>query len=160
VERLADVTKEELARYFVHLAGRVERAARALPPDNLWVKPFSFGNSVGHLLMHLTGSLSHHIGARLAGTGYVRDRAAEFTDSAAEPPEVVLKRLQEVVQLVVTTLREQSDVDLTEPVSGQGPVQTRFGLFIASAAHMNNHIGQMAYLIQAQGYSTHERPSW
>lgn len=160
MEYLAAVAKEELARYYLHLAGRIERAVRSLPREKLWVKPYAYGNSVGHLVLHITGSLSHHIGAAFAGTGYVRDRAAEFTDASGERPEVVLERFQEVVQLVVKTLREHTVEQLTEPVPNQGPVQTRFGLFMASAAHMNNHIGQMAYLLQAQGHSTCEHPCW
>jgi len=78
MEQFAAVAKEELACYFLHLAGRIERAIRSLPREKLWVKPYPYGNSVGHLVLHITGSLSHHIGARFAGTGYVRDRQAEF----------------------------------------------------------------------------------
>ncbi len=52
----------------------------AIPEDQLWTKPFAFGNSIGHLVLHLTGNLNHYVGALVAGTGYVRDREHEFTD--------------------------------------------------------------------------------
>ena len=35
-------------------------------------------NSAGTLVLHLTGNMQHFFGAQLGGTGYVRDRAAEF----------------------------------------------------------------------------------
>ena len=72
---------EEFVRYLEHLAGRVERAARSIPQDKLYFKPFRFGNSIGHLILHLTGNLNHYIGAGIAGSGYVRNRPLEFTDS-------------------------------------------------------------------------------
>jgi len=49
---------------------------------------------------------------------------------------------------------------LQEPFSDNQPIQTRFGMFLVVLAHMNNHIGQMAWLVQALGYSTNEPPVW
>ena len=76
---------EEFVRYLEHLAGRVERAARSIPQDKLYFKPFRFGNSIGHLILHVTGNLNHYIGAGIAGSGYVRNRPLEFTDSNPPP---------------------------------------------------------------------------
>ena len=152
--------QEDLARYYQHLGNRVERAARALPADKLWVKPFPFGNSVGNLVLHLTGNLNHYIGALIAGSGYVRDRAREFSDHGPYPLEQILQRFREAVAMVVKTLHAQREADLARPVADQKPVQTRFGLFLVCAAHLSNHIGQMSYLVQALGHSTGEPPSW
>jgi hypothetical protein len=38
-------------------------------------------------------------------------------------------------------------------------VRDRFGLFLVCAAHMSNHVGQMAYLVQALGHPLDEK-SW
>src|SRR3954463_7960256 len=102
---LGPVVTDELCGYFSHLATRVERAVRSLPREKLWDKPFAFGNSVGHLVLHLTGNLSHYVGSLMAGTGYVRDRPREFTDPAHYPPEEVLGRFRDAVALVVRTAR-------------------------------------------------------
>jgi hypothetical protein len=157
---LAACVGEELTRYFRHLAGRVERAVRSLPREKLWVKPYAYGNSVGHLVTHLTGNLNHYVGAKIAGTGYVRDRPREFTDPAHYPAEDVLARFQEAVDLVIRTIRSLDDAGLCAPISDEPPVRTRFGLLLVCAAHLNNHIGQMSYLVQAQGHSTQEPPIW
>src|SRR6185312_10681997 len=60
--RLQAVVPAEMGRYFRHLGARVERAVHSLPREKLWIKPFPFGNSVGHLVLHLTGNLNHYIG--------------------------------------------------------------------------------------------------
>ena len=160
--KLVQEVKDEFARYFRHLGNRVERAARALPLDEFWVKPFPFGNSVGHLVLHLTGNLNHYIGAGIAGTGYVRNRPLEFTDPHRHSPEELLARFKETIELVVRTIESLDEQSLIVPIEDpdRHPIQTRFGLLLVCAAHMNNHIGQMAYLVQSQGHSTQEPPIW
>ena len=157
---LATVVADELIRYYRHLASRVEIAARSLPKETLWVKPSPYGNSVGHLLLHLTGNLNHYVGAVIGGSGYVRDRPKEFTDPSSYPAEDVLQRFHEAVDTVEKTIRSLDADGLMAPVTAQPPVQTQFGLLVLCLAHLNNHIGQMSYLVQAQGYSTNEPPVW
>jgi uncharacterized damage-inducible protein DinB len=157
---LAQVVAAEFGRYFRHLAARVDRAARSIPEEQLWTKPFPFGNSIGHLVLHLTGNLNHYVGAMIAGSGYVRQREHEFTDPARYPRDKILADFHTAIAQVVRTLESQDEAAFATPVSDQLPIQTRLGLFLVCAAHMNNHIGQMSYLVQALQSSTKEPPVW
>jgi uncharacterized damage-inducible protein DinB len=150
----------EFERYFRHLADRVDKAARSVSEQQFWMKPFAFGNSIGHLVLHLTGNLNHYIGALVARTGYVRHREHEFTDPAAYPRDEALARFHEAIALVVQTLRSQDQSGFLTPVTSQQPIETRLGLFLVCAAHVNNHVGQMSYLVQAFQSSTGEKPVW
>src|SRR5579864_5083235 len=158
MDAVAATVRDELIRYFRHLAGRVEKAMRAIPRAKMYVKPFHFGNSIGHLVIHLTGNLNHYIGAGIAGTGYVRNRPLEFTEPNPPPPEQALARFHQSIEMVVRTLESLSAEDWQKPVKDNEPIQTRFGVFLVCAAHLNNHIGQMAYLVQQLGCSTNEPP--
>ena len=62
---LVEVVQGGLSAYYEHLANRVERLAGMLSDDELWAKPFAFGNSVGRLVVHLTGNLNHYIGMKV-----------------------------------------------------------------------------------------------
>jgi uncharacterized damage-inducible protein DinB len=157
---LARLTGEEFARYFEHMAARVEHAVRSIPAESLWIKPFPFGNSIGHLVLHLTGNLNHYIGAMVAGSGYVREREKEFTDPTHPPVDEVLKRFHEAVAMVVRTLQSLDDSGFMAPVEHQVPIQSRLGLFLVCASHMNNHIGQMSYLVQALQPGSQQDPTW
>ncbi|GBD36003.1 hypothetical protein HRbin36_01120 [bacterium HR36] len=159
---LFDNVKSELIRYFQHLAQRVERHALAVPEEKFWHRPFAFGNSLGHLVLHLTGNLNHYIGAGIAGTGYVRNRQLEFTDPNRYPRDEVLQRFREAVDLVVRTIESMDETAMLRPVTfpDRHPILTQFGLLVVCAAHMNNHIGQMAWLVQALGSHTGEPPVW
>ena len=105
---LARLTGEEFSRYFEHLAQRVDHFVHAVPAGSLWTKPFPFGNSIGHLVLHLTGNLNHYIGAMIAGSGYVREREKEFTDPAHPSTEEVLEPFHEAVAMVVRHARTRS----------------------------------------------------
>jgi uncharacterized damage-inducible protein DinB len=156
----ARLAADEFSRYFEHMAQRVDKAVRSVPAEALWKKPFPFGNSIGHLVLHLTGNLNHYIGTIVAGTGYVRDREQEFVDPVHPPLEDLLARYHETVAMVVRTLHSLDDDGFRSPVEHNSPIQTRLGLFLVCAAHMNNHIGQMSYLVQALAPGTLEEPVW
>ncbi len=152
---------DEFVRYLEHLAGRVEKAVRSVPRDKVYVKPFPFGNSIGHLVLHLTGNLNHYIGAGIAGTGYIRDRPKEFNDPNPPPPEQTLARFRDAVSMVAATIRALDDAGWTAPNDKkEHPIATHFGLILVCVSHINNHIGQMAYLVKQLGCSTDEPPVW
>src|SRR5690349_416335 len=82
----------DLATRYRKLAGVIHELAAPLSDEQFWAKPFPFGNSFGHLVLHLTGNLNYYIGAQIAGTGYVRDRPLEFSDTTRLSKTEVLKK--------------------------------------------------------------------
>jgi uncharacterized damage-inducible protein DinB len=157
---LARLTGSEFSRYFEHLAQRVDHFVQAVPAESLWTKPFPFGNSIGHLVLHLTGNLNHYIGAMIAGSGYEREREKEFTDPVHPPVEVLLSQFHDAVAMVQNTVLSLDDEGFQVAIEHNVPIQTRLGLFLVCAAHMNNHIGQMSYLAQALKPGNEQKPQW
>lgn len=147
---MADLNKTistDFAGRFEKLARVVHELADSLTDSQLWVKPFSFGNSFGHLLLHLTGNLNYYIGAQIADTGYVRDRSREFTESAPPSKQEVLGKFEEAVNLVVRTIRNQSAEDWSLPYSAvNSDARDRFEMVLQCVTHLHHHIGQMMYL--------------
>src|SRR3984893_5259323 len=101
-------------------AARVRELAAPLGEKQFWQKPFPFGNSFGHLMLHLTGNLNYYIGAQIANSGYVRDRAREFNDPNPPSKDEVLKCFDEAVDMVLKTIRAQSPEDWSAEYSGVG----------------------------------------
>jgi hypothetical protein len=125
----------------------VRELAAPLSDEQFWAKPFPFGNSFGHLVLHLTGNLNYYIGAQIAGTGYVRDRPQEFVATARPSKESVLKVFDEAVEMVVRTIRSQSAKDWSVAYSAVGvDARNRFEIVLQCATHLHHHIGQMMYL--------------
>jgi hypothetical protein len=128
-------------------AARVRELAAPLTNDQFWQKPFPYGNSFGHLVLHLTGNLNYYIGAQIARTGYVRDRPREFADPNPPAKEEALRRFDDAVAMVQQTIRAQSPEDWSAAYSGAGTdSKTRLDMIVQCAAHMQHHVGQMIYL--------------
>ena len=132
---------------FAANAARVRELAAPLTNSQFWQKAFPFGNSFGHLVLHLTGNLNYYIGAQMAKTGYVRDRAREFNDPNPPSKEEALKRFDEAVSMVQQTIRSQSADDWSREYSAVGTSSpNRLAMMVVCAAHMQHHVGQMIYL--------------
>src|ERR1022692_1139489 len=128
-------------------AARVRELATSLTNAQFWQKPFPFGNSFGHLVLHLTGNLNYYIGAQIAKTSYIRDRPREFNDPNPPSKDETLKRFDDAVGMVLKTIRAQSPDDWSAEYSGVGTdAKTRLDIVVVCAAHMQHHIGQMIYL--------------
>jgi len=142
---------------------RVRRSVHALveplSTEQLWQRPFPYGNSIGHLLLHLTGNLSYYIGTQIAGSGYVRDRPREFTDTFHRSTNEVLQDFDRAVDMVLATLAAQREADWRAPYRGVGAedVADRLSMFLRCAAHADHHAGQMIYLCKQLAQSAFSR---
>src|SRR2546430_15701857 len=92
---LKQTIASDLTARYKRLAGVLRELAAPLSEEQFWAKPFAFGNSFGHLVLHLIGNLNYYIGAQIAGTGYVRDRPLEFSDATRPSKAAVLKKFDQ-----------------------------------------------------------------
>jgi uncharacterized damage-inducible protein DinB len=144
---LKQTIASDLAARYQKLAGMVHESAAPLSDEQFWAKPFAFGNSFGHLVLHLTGNLNYYIGAQIAQTGYVRDRPLEFSDTARPSKAEVLKKFDQAIEMVVRTINSQSVEDWSKDYSAVGvDARDRFAAALLCITHLHHHIGQMMYL--------------
>ena len=145
---LASIVGSTLAAYYEEVREKVHKWVAPVSTEQLWTRPYPYGNSIGHLLLHITGNLNYYIGACVAGTGYVRDRDREFNETAKRPKDEVRADFDRVIDLVVSTIGAQSPQDWCAPYSAERepPAKDRFTAFFRMAAHAYHHVGQMIYL--------------
>ena len=129
---------------------RVHSLGEPLTEDQFWVKPYSYGNSFGNLVLHLTGNLNYYIGAQIGQTGYIRQRDLEFTARHSGQKQEVLRKLDEAVETVIETLEGQTADDWERAYEAVGAVtmKDRFSAFLGCATHFHHHVGQMIYLVK------------
>ena len=88
------------------------REVQLFPDDaSLWQTAPGVTNSAGNLALHIAGNLRHFVGAVLGGTGYVRNREAEFGTKEGTRASVV-KELEAAEAEVAATLAKLSDAEL------------------------------------------------
>ncbi len=148
MESLHATISAGLVKHYEEFLSKVHQWAEPLTEEQFWTKPYSYGNSFGHLVLHLTGNLSYYIGAQIAETGYVRDRNREFTDANPPAKAEALQKLDDAVAMVIRTIHAQTADDWARAYSavGDGGVGNRFNIVLRCASHLNHHIGQMIYL--------------
>jgi hypothetical protein len=135
-----------IGRYTAN-AARIRELAGQLTDEQFWRKAFPFGNSFGHLVLHLTGNLNYYIGTQIANTGYVRDRPSEFSDTTPPSKDEVLRRFDDAVAMVARTLKSQSPEDWLRGYTAVGTTcTTRLAIVMQCDGHMQLHVGQMIYL--------------
>ena len=150
---LSSLVGQSLSLHYDRVKTRIHSLVAPLSTEQLWTRPYPYGNSVGHLLLHLTGNLSYYIGTQIAGTGYVRDRPKEFADTSQRDKDDVLEDFGRAVDMVLATLAAQGEADWRAPYSGVGAedVKDRLTMFVRCAAHADHHAGQMIYLCKQIG---------
>jgi uncharacterized damage-inducible protein DinB len=144
---LKSTIASSLASRYKKLAGVIRDLAAPFNDEQFWAKPFAFGNSFGHLVLHLTGNLNYYIGAQIAGTGYVRDRPLEFSDATRPSKAEALKKFDQTIEMVLGAINSQSADDWSKEYTAVGiDARDRFAVVLLCATHLHHHIGQMMYL--------------
>ena len=148
MRQLSDTVRESFVNEYRSRTAELHKWADPLTDEQFWRNPYPYGNSVGHLVLHLTGNLSYYVGARIAGSGYVRNRDLEFTESRNPTKAEVLKRFDDTLSMVVATIEKQSESDWGAPYSAEREsfAKDRFTLLLRCASHLYHHIGQIIYL--------------
>jgi hypothetical protein len=125
----------------------LRRELEAYPDERqLWAEPAGITNSGGTLALHLVGNLRHFIGARLGGTGYLRDRPAEFARRHVPRAEL----LAEIAGLEGEVTRALAGLDsarledtFPEEIAG---LRLPTGQYLVHlVAHFTFHLGQLDY---------------
>jgi len=113
---------------------------------DLWKTPPGIRNPGGNLALHMAGNLRHFIGARLGGTGYVRDRDAEFARKDVPRAEILAEigRAAEEVQAALSRLDPASlSRDFPDEVAGR---RVKTGDYLVHlCVHLGYHLGQIGY---------------
>jgi uncharacterized damage-inducible protein DinB len=138
----------DFERNYREAAQKIHALVEPLTDEQIWTRPYPYGNTVGHLLLHLTGNLSHYIGAEMGGTGYVRNRPLEFSDTVRHPKAELLARFDAAIATVATVLQTQADQDWSGAYTAKGfeDCGDRFTAILRCAAHLSHHTGQIIYL--------------
>ena len=147
MSELSETVNMGFANYYEKLRVDLHTWVASLTDEQFWKNPFPYGNSVGHLVLHLTGNLNYYIGAQIAQTGYVRDRPREFAEPKPPTKLEALAEFDKAVEMVKTTVRNQTTEGWTAPYSGTGVTwENRFAIVLDCAAHADHHIGQILNL--------------
>ena len=153
MSELAKVVSSALASEYRMRAEELHKWVDPLMEEQFWKNPYSYGNSVGHLVLHLTGNLSYYIGTQIAGTGYVRNRDLEFMEIRRPGKADVRAKFDEAIAMVVATIERQTEEEWSKAYTAEREPQAknRFTVVLRCAVHLYHHLGQINFICRELG---------
>lgn len=115
--------------------------------EDLWKVRGSVKNSAGNLVLHIIGGTNYLIGAKLAGTGYVRDRDQEFIKKNVPRKEMV-DQLESLIAMLKELLSgfTQERMEAEYPMLFDDMKVPNSYVLVRLSIHISYHLGQVNYL--------------
>jgi uncharacterized damage-inducible protein DinB len=138
-----------LEDYFVKIAAAID----ALDEEQVWRRPNESSNSIGNLLLHLSGNVRQWIISGVGGAEDTRDRASEFAAcgsvSKGELIELVKTTLDQADAVLARVENEcavaNSDAPLQRVCKPQAYETSVFDAIFHVVEHFSYHTGQIIF---------------
>jgi uncharacterized damage-inducible protein DinB len=142
----------EADKYFGQYLDKIAHCVSMLSEEQIWWTPNAACNSVGNLLLHLSGNLTQWVLGGIAQTAFERHRSLEFAARETAPKSELMAGLADVVARARHAIREMSSADLTRAIRVQGYDTDGLGVVLHVVEHMSYHTGQIVAITkQLQG---------
>jgi len=125
---------------------KLRHCANALPADVVWARPNDDSNSIGNLLVHLSGNVTEWIVGGVGGQTVERYRAGEFARTDGGDASELLDKLESVLRQADAVLAGLTERDLPRSITVQARETTVLGAIYHVVEHFAMHTGQIVLL--------------
>lgn len=125
---------------------QIRACVEELTDDQLWWRPNEHTNSVGNLVLHLSGSMRHYLSRGVGGLEYNRNRPAEFAERGPIPREQLLDTFDETIRQAEQVLGAFDASHFLDPTDEPDYVPTVFDMIFNISIHLATHAGQIVYI--------------
>ncbi len=133
------------ARMVVHQAGQVRACLEALNDGQIWWRANEGSNTIGNLVLHISGATRWFIGHGVGETGYVRNRETEFSEPGPIPKEALLAHLDFAISEADRVLSSFDPSRADETTDRTGTAITYGELILNHVLHFTAHAGQIVF---------------
>jgi uncharacterized damage-inducible protein DinB len=141
--RFIDQSREYLRDEYLP---KIHAALAEISHEDLWWRPNGVSNSIGNLLLHLTGNLRQLVVSGLGGAPDARRRDQEFAEEAQPDLTTLLGGLSSTVVDADTVLATLDAATLGERLTVQGKTLTGLEALYHAVEHFSMHTGQILYI--------------
>lgn len=125
---------------------KIERCVERLTDEQVWWRPDPESNSIGNLLLHLSGNARQWIVCGLGGEPDKRQRQTEFDAREGIPRDELLAKLRRTVADVNHVLSRFDPALLLDKYPIQGTEATALAAIFHVTEHFSMHTGQIILL--------------
>ena len=128
------------------LPAQIRACLDQLTDDQIWMRPNEESNSIGNLVLHLTGSLNHYLNRNIGGMDFTRDRAAEFAERRRIPKAELRAAFDEMVARAAITFGTVDVARLSAPATEPKMNRILFDDLFNVSIHLATHTGQILWI--------------
>ena len=147
---MSELGQAFIARSQFHLAEdflpKIERCVALLSDEQIWWRANEESNSIGNLLLHLSGNVRQWIVSGLGEAVDARDRDSEFAQRETITRDEVFGRLKQTVEEANAVLGRLDSNALLEKRAIQGLEVSMLEAILHVVEHFSMHAGQIFLL--------------
>lgn len=128
----------------------IERAVAGLSDEDVWWRPNEASNSIGNLILHLTGNVREWILGGVGRLPYERNRQREFDERTAIRKDSLIAKLRTVLGEADAVLGRVTDSDLLEVRKIHGDDITVLQAVYHVVEHFSTHTGQILWIAKSR----------
>ncbi len=140
---------QAIFRLYEESVPRLLKCVEEVSDEQLWHRANDNSNSIGNLVLHLTGNVNQWINTGLGGDDDQRIRQAEFDNRGDIERTELLERLDVVMVRAKQVLKGLPESDLTKVHSVQGYEESGISIVMHVVEHFSYHVGQITYIVKS-----------
>jgi hypothetical protein len=162
-------TADDVSRAVLHEASavldqcviKIRHCLEQLSEEQVWWRPHESMNSIGNLILHLTGNLRQWMVSGIGKVVDVRNRPGEFAERGPIPKAKLLAGLEEVVGETTNLFQQATAVDMLSQRRIQGFTVTGWAALFDCIPHFKGHTQEIVFETRMQlkeAYRFHWQP--
>jgi len=128
------------------LPAQIRDCLDMLDEEQIWWRPNEQSNSVGNIVLHVSGSLNYYLNRNIGGIDYDRDRDAEFAERRHIPKDELRAIFDDMVEKAEKTFDGVTVDRLGDPSPEPKMHKLLFDDLLNINAHLANHAGQIVWI--------------
>ena len=125
---------------------RIETCLNLLSEVEVWHKPNSSSNSIGNLILHLSGNITQYILSALGGEEDNRNRDLEFSERGILDKTGLLSKIKSTAEKAESIIKGLTEEQLLKNYEVQGFTLSGIAIIIHVVEHYSYHTGQITLL--------------
>ena len=137
---------EQSLEFINQSTSKIKSCMKELGERDVWYSPNENLNSVGNLVLHLSGNIREYIISSLGGEPDIRERDLEFSTRGGFTNAELINKLEDTVDEANNIISNISQENLLRKRIVQGFPYSGVGVIIHVTEHYSYHTGQIIFL--------------
>jgi uncharacterized damage-inducible protein DinB len=138
--------REVILRIYDESLPRILQCLNQLTNEQIWWRPNESSNSIGNLILHLSGNVRQWIGTGLGNEPDTRKRQSEFDERRELDKSSLMRLFLQTMMMAREIIVHVPEEELLRLRPVQTFEETGLSILVHVTEHFSYHTGQIAYI--------------